>query len=864
MRRSLAVAVLALLALFAWFALHSGRDASAPAFERSASGPEAPATDKAAQLESAPVARSDSPAPPASERTAVAEPPPAPAPAPAPEVKLVELRGRFVLAGGVPAAGAKILVEGWEANNERVIKYGRPKEEWKDLRAECDADGRFSLRFDPPRAYQFALDASYPGCVSANWRWSEIEPASTKDLGETVLPRGGSIEGRVVDAQGRSTRDAWQVYAEAIGITKGDDSEAARASTAADMATGQFRLEGMPAGRVQLKAYSGIANWIDGPSVEVHAGETTEANIEYTGPDNSRRITVSTFARSFYIYDSDVHEIVLSVPGKEPRKAEKIAGSSQSFSFDDLEPGSYSITIDDPKFKPWRKDGVQPGQSVEAHLQGASSVGLVVLDAATRAAIPRYALRVRFDHSSSFPNEFEVFGPDRDPPAGGLVEGLIPTDQTMIVVAEGYAPCELQLEGLKPGEQRPLTAEMRHGARLVARVRQADGRTPIAGLTVTLESVQPDKNDHPGVVFRTLSRDKQREASSGADGDASFAAVAAGTYRLRAELTPLLAAEQDGVAIAAADTEKRIDLVLPPNGWLVGRVLGLEGAAGEGCSLVILPTGIGDEERELLEDRANLNRKGPQNPVAADGSFRAGPLRAGKSGVAFQYPSIKVKDGPNSSWTQPGAKIELGEIEIPAGGELRCEFDLRGRLPGRVEAEVRVNGAPASNARVSIRSADGEQRGGVIELDANGRGTSAPIAAGAVRFDLGSSEGGWSWSPPRTWTIASGETLRVSWDVSLVAGSLQLLDAATGKPLALHDVSILSEAEADGFESWVQRTTDTQGRLDLRLVPAGYKLFVQFVSGPDGRPMRVNFEPARFDWTASGSAQPLLKLAKKP
>jgi hypothetical protein len=859
MRKLLVLLLLApILLVVLWLALGRGTPAPAPQ-----AAPRAPVAEEQAappaQVESAPAtpeaSRVEAASAPERASVAAAEPDKA-------EVKLAELRGRFVLEGGAPALGTKVQLQGWESNNELVMKYGKPKD-WKNLSAVCDAEGRFSLRFDPPRAYQFFLETSYPGCVSAKWRWGQIEPASTKDLGEVTLPRGGAIAGRVLDAQGNPMHDAWSVSADARAVASGDGSDATRGHAEADKATGQFRIEDLPPGNVELSAYSQLANQIAGPKVVVRAGETVEADIRYTGPDNSRRITVSTSTRPFYAFGHDIEAAVLSAPGKQPRKAAKIARSSSSYSFDDLEPGSYSITIDDPKFKPWRQDGVQPGQRVSAKLQGASSVSLAVIDAATRAPVAHYALRVRFEKVNFSPSQFEVFGADKEPPVGGLVEGLIPADQTLIVVAEGYAPCELPLGLLKAGELRPLTAELRKGATLVARVLQADGKTPIAGSRVTLDPFVPaGEAQHTSIQY--LNPPNQREATSAADGRASFPAVLAGAYTLRAELTPLLAAELKGCEVALADTQKEVDLVLPPNGWLAGRVLGLEPAAAESCSLVIVPADLPDRERVMLRARVQLGEQRRPYLLGADGSFRAGPLRAGKSSVSLQFPEVKVEDGPNSRWSQPGTEIALGEVEIPAGGELQREFDLRGKIPGRVEADVRVNGAPAADARVSVRSANQEQRGGEISLDANGHGTSAPIAVGPVRFDISATDGEWSWTPPGSWTIASGETLRVQWDVALASGSLQLVDEVSGAPLAEREVSIRAEAEADGFASWVQRSTDKQGKLELRLVPAAYRIDFTFDRGPDGKLGQSPYQGARFDWTASGPASALLKIAKKP
>ncbi len=78
--------------------------------------------------------------------------------------ELAEIRGRFVLAGGAPAAGVAFEVHGWQRNDEAVQKYGLP-EHWEDLTGETDAGGRFSVRFEPPRAYQFTFDGPLGGDV---------------------------------------------------------------------------------------------------------------------------------------------------------------------------------------------------------------------------------------------------------------------------------------------------------------------------------------------------------------------------------------------------------------------------------------------------------------------------------------------------------------------------------------------------------------------------------------------------------------------------------------------------------------------------------------------------------------------------
>jgi hypothetical protein len=370
-----------------------------------------------------------------------------------------ELRGTCILEGGAPAAGAKLSLHGFEANTERVLEFGKPAD-WKDLSAECDASGNFVLRFDPPRAYQFTLQASAPEHATARWRWGALEPGSTQELGTIELPRSGTITGRLLDAQGHPVSDAWQVYAEAPPIAHGPGGDTTHVNAAVDPATGTYRIEGLPAGKVELKAHSQMANWIPGPTVEVRAGATTEADFRYEGPDNSRCITVIPMTRPFHVFAMDVTGIRLHGPGDKTLEAQRIEGSSQSYRVADLEPGSYTVTIDDPHFLPWKQEGVQPGKSVPAKLVGAASARLSVVDAATNAPVAHCALRVRFENAAFRPNEFEVFDAKKGLPADGLVAGLIPGDQTLIVLAEGYAPCELHVADLAAGEPRALTAKL--------------------------------------------------------------------------------------------------------------------------------------------------------------------------------------------------------------------------------------------------------------------------------------------------------------------------------------------------------------------------------------------------------------------
>ena len=183
-------------------------------------------------------------------------------------------------------------------------------------------------------------------------------------------------------------------------------SEATREAASIDPATGVARIDGMPPGPVKLKAYSQIANWIDGPVVEVTVGEVLEAEIVYDGPDNSRRIVVSASNRPFYTVGCDAESVFLSGQEIERRTGKQLGPSL--YVFDDLPEGTYTVEVDHESFEPWSQHGVELGSRVRARLRCNAAIRLAVVDDATGQALENYQLRIRLDGSNSRPNEFEL------------------------------------------------------------------------------------------------------------------------------------------------------------------------------------------------------------------------------------------------------------------------------------------------------------------------------------------------------------------------------------------------------------------------------------------------------------------------
>lgn len=722
---------------------------------------------------------------------------------------MCDLRGRFLLPGGTPAANVQLSVQGWDSYQERVLRYGRPKSFEKPT-GSSGPDGRFSIRFDPPRAYQFVLSGKLRGFCEASWRWSEIEPRQIIDVGDVELERGGSIRGRILDAKDRALTQGWSAHADGPPQPRSKGRQAVSARSDVDPTTGEFFLDGLPPGSASLKAHSRIANWIEGPTVAVRAGEETRADIRYNGPDNESRIVVVTFSQPFLVLGWDAAEITIRAPGFEPRKAVKIAGSTQSHSFDDLPPGEYTIEVRDPNFLPWSKSGVRPGTSVSAMLKGNAAVTLTVVDDVTEQVIDHYALDVRFDNAQFAPATFRLFEDGDEPPRGGLVEGLVPYDQTLIVHAKGYADCEVSAQHLAANERRPLVARLVRGKRVEGIVRHGGpSRSPAAGISVSMTPSDDEGRARHRIGFGFGTADEVTTKTT-ANGAFAFEGVAPGEYTLLADDGALLRALTDVAVVKARDAE-HVELVLPAAGRLVGKILAPEGASFAQLALRVDP--VVEPAREF-DELSMFDRTAAEVAIEADGSFRSAWAPAGEVKVSLRCPLVEIPTGRGSSMSTDGPAIELGSVMLSAEVETVREFDLRANFTGTVVARVRMKGVSAPGLSVALEGMERSSARGVT--DSRGECRLGPVPPNRYRLVICPVDSNWLCVDPREIVVKSGETVTIDVEVTLFDGTFTLLDSKSRKALANTPV-VLTFADTR-FSA--RTTSDAEGRVKLAL-PAG-------------------------------------------
>lgn len=859
MKKLVTVGALAVLVvvLIAWLALRRpSADAALPAtVERGVPAP-APQTPEPVEAPEAATERAALDAPAAANAAGANEVTTAEA-----QPTLAELRGRMLDSGGAPLAGVTLQLRGFVANDQRVQKYGAPKD-WAARETQSDAEGRFSIKFDPPRAFQFFLDARALGLANVSWRWGELPPAEVTDVGDVRMPRAGSIRGRVIDERGQPVMGPWSINASSAWKPEGAGADRTRAHARTQAQATEFLLEGLPPGPAELQAQSDMTNWIDGPVVEVKPGEEVVADILYRGPDNSRRITVTTFNRVFHIFSNPAPG-TLKLLGSDgsTHVAERIAGSSQSWSFEDVPPGVYTAQIDDPRFLPWSQAGLSPGQTAKARLVGASAIALSVVDE-TGAPVEPYRMRLRVRNMNIQPDTFELRRANADAPANGVYSAIVPGDCSVIVEAANFAATSVDVDALAAGETRAVEVRLSRGSTVSGTV--LDGSAPVANAKVELAPFVPEPEEKTGAGFQSyfqalqVARNDVREVRSDGAGRFEFAGLPAGRYGLRAHVNPSLIAKLGPIECPGAT--EGLELRLPPSGTLRGRLIGPEGASFDKLRLEFVRQAR-DADRWAMHVRMleGLSSELPFEINAATGEYRFGPVEIGTYAVSLSCGEFVVPSGFNGSLTLDGPQIPLGDVELTRGVVER-DFDVRAEFPGWLELDVSLDGRPAA---ALVVEASTELSGGRLgsnrigaALDERGFARCGPAFPGPWTVRVRPIDASWGWSAPTPVTVTPGAVVRVRYDVQLLRGALRVLDATSSEVLREHAIFL---STADG--SLVRMSTNASGEVELTLPEGNYGL----LDAPaDGDWPFDTKDAAPFVWPPPPGAPLDLRLTRAP
>lgn len=745
------------------------------------------------------------------------------------------VRGRFLRADGTPASGATLRLRGLEGDAQRRREFGLPRA-WTHPTTEADDEGRAELRFVPPRAYSFSLEVELEGHARALWSWWELGLGEEIELGEIRLAAAGTIVGTVVDAEGNVLRRGWSGNAYPLSPADGQDMQGFSGAVAAD--SGEFRLEGVPCGRVGVRA-QGLGVTTEAVEVDLVAGVEAVVEIVYDGPDLARRIVVRP--RSPFWIPPEARDVLLIARDGTVRTAVAPAGANGSLVFDDVPEGTYRVAIESALYTRWSRDDVRPGDRLDAVLRPRASVKLDVVDAETGQALSRYGVGVVF-HEAPNHYEYEQLADGSPRPPDGVLADLMPTAQTLVIRVPDRPERRVVLDGEWPDGARAVRVEIQAPRPLAGRVVDGGGRAMVgARVERTSGAYAGPPRDLGGFVERSHETD--------AAGRFTFDEAADGAHTFHVVCSPWLTSTATAwVPLPAGD---ELVVRVPAAGWLEGRVRLPEGATVRDLALDFAGAAI-DDEGVPRDDRADGagGLDSIWGRLAEDGSFRLGPLPAGELEVEL------VRRVPLSRSSQTLERDELGTVTVRAGETARAEWDLRDSFPGGARVRLRVlGGARGAALIVAHGAAPGELESFPAAPDDQGEIRLPGLAPGTWFLEAVGKDRSWGWTSDEALVIAPGRETRQELTVHLVPRRVRFVDAASGAPLAGRTIEVRPAASRRG--AWSRRVDlDDAGTFEL-LLPSGMFRFRAADPPRAGSPGWVEVE-----WGAGGDVLEV-KLARE-
>ena len=740
--------------------------------------------------------------------------------------KPCRVHGRLIDVHGDPVSGATVAVKGW---GQRIQRSGTPTR-WSAPDPVVSAeDGSFELSFVPLRDDVFAVDVRHPAYGKIGWLLHALPFGEDEDLGEVTLDEPGVLTGYIVNESGELLVDGWQVSA-AHGLLP-EPRHLQYSSAGVDPSSGTFRIDDLPPGRIRISASGPAGTMIDDRWVESSSDEITEVELVYRGPDPRTRLVVTITASPFHSFHPRGGSVqAIDVNGKRT-VMERTPGRSSDWQAVGMPSGVYSVEIRDPRFRPWREEGVHTGRASSVRLKGSAAVRLTVRDPENAGAEVRtYGLRARYHGTGFSPNTSFVVAQDASQaPENGLFEGIVPGDLELELRCPDRPSQVVSVPDLQPGETRELVVTLEAPRTLVGRVLHADGR-PAVGVPVQITRGTVAGHDRgPNALLSTpvVGPDGKRrhvvvgyrdaESVTDAEGRFEFPALSSGDYAVRAIPNPRVVV--DVVRSLGGDEEGELVVTLPAMTGADIRLLLPEGANVEGLSVASSP----DPKLRLPRSRW---------PIDASGILTLDDLPPGEHELTL---SIRMTLGPSASEHHH----ELGTILVEPAARVSQTFDLRTTFPVRGSVSATCDGLAAKQLTTRLDAAgevSKEAQRGVSSLDGPGRSMHC-VPPGRYDVRVVCAPMGWRWTRPEQLEVRPLEDFDVSLTVPLVERSVRFVDAA-GRPVAGTEVTWVTEGLLDELRRspWLRgppatATTDEAGRLQALALPEESYRFARRAAG---------------------------------
>ena len=654
----------------------------------------------------------------------------------APSPRPAKVCGRCVLADTrAPVAGAKVSLDGFEANAERMAKHGPVV--WKDpAPVMTDAEGRFEIRFVPPPPYQFGLDIRFEGHVPRTGRWSGIEFGQVIDLGEITLAKGYMVPGKVVDQQGAPVAKA-MVGVKNLPLPIDSTMAANNERSGASDQNGEFVVSvPIPAGTWSIDVQGRGIKHVGPDVVRVREGRGAEPLT----------VTVKTMPTIEGIVVDEkgvpVEGVSLGVPirrsGLSPAAR---TGRDGKFVFhavdDEAEPIAIEVSEPGP-CEPWQSPGSYAWGSKDLRLQITRTLTfeLTVVEQGTGRPVTGYAVRCHpADARNSMQRDLRLGG--QHPDGRVAVDRVARGDNLLIVV-----PSDPALDSSPPIEVpaagegiAPLRVELPRRVAVPIVVRKKDG-TPVAGSlvelcepregTVTLERQVPEESQ----VMTSDPRGYHGPRLLGKAATDARGRVMLFAPKQSSELVIRVLGPGHAPALAQlgnrADGQEAYAVAVAPGATIEGRL-------GPESMLAWKPILHVRRENGFAPPRLTFDPPA----VGPDGTFSIRDLEAGTWTItpAIQY---QVRFETSASGTAIPLLGCEQRIEVAEGGKATVKLDASQWLPATLAGIVTLDDKAPDQARVLLLGKRGTQswQCGAFVPDATGCFEAPSILPGTYKLQV--------------------------------------------------------------------------------------------------------------------------------
>jgi len=691
-----------------------------------------------------------------------------------------------------------------EARVVDTQRYALPRS-WLTLvgagKATSDAEGRIRLELDASRFERLAtlyytreleLRIGAPGHQTRRLRATVREGHTSLHLGDLVLESGGSVSGRIVNADGLGIEGAVVAFAKP---TPGIDDEAVLARigppdlfvglgqqtnpavTGTSGPGGQFHLEGVPVGFGHAWARTATGLWTRSKPLGVRVGENV-AGIELIVADTRDQTITGR------ITDPEGHALAgveLMLPSGQGYNTTKTNASGDfHIVCKDKDPCTIVIHSPMPEWRDQRHEDIAVGtHGLELAFEQAAWLTVTATDKDSVAIRNGNVSGVAATGSPNrtLPHSYAQLDAD------GVAQLRRPTkDLRVLVTAPGYRDRlvgPFQLDAFPT----PLTVTLDRAPALTGHVQLPDGQ-PAAGARVSLHHAAGNKrnvthqgwaNDRESFVYHLL---QQPAASVTADDNGDFRLPLPG-FDARCEAAqkaprnwgrqgysnlkgdawyvhaavPGHATVTTGPHVFDPPNNAELDLALPTGGTLTGRLL---------LPPRLQPAGWMMHATDGLGETASA-------AVNVDGTFTLTHLHAGGWQVRAFEPGLR---GPAKGGSLLTKRVPKPDVEIEAGKTTEYDYEARPRLNARLVGRVRVDGSPPGALVVNVITTSSSSATSRYQrtLDPDG-GFELALQAGfttTVSFYLPSDDDGlWISGKP---TIAPGNN---SWSIDLKTAHIE-------------------------------------------------------------------------------------------